>query len=161
MSETNKASLCETLLGVLVAERDAVVEAQQATAAGATHEQTKADSDKDTRAIEASYLARGQAERARSLREDVERVRSMTLRDFGPADPIALSALVTLVLNDETTKNVFLAPAGGGVTLGASQVQVVTPASPLGRALLGATEGDAVEFRRGSRVEIIDIEGVR
>jgi transcription elongation GreA/GreB family factor len=53
---------------------------------------------------------------------------------------------------------VFLAPAGGGVRLGPDgAIQVVTHASPLGKALLGAHAGDTVEVARAGVLEELDI----
>jgi transcription elongation GreA/GreB family factor len=39
----------------------------------------------------------------------------------------------------------FLAPHGGGTRLAEGHVQVVTPKSPLGRAILGKRAGDGCE----------------
>ena len=55
-----------------------------------------------------------------------------------------MSALVE-VDEDGETKQFFIAPAGGGTML--AGVQVVTPNSPLGRALLGKRVDDEVELQ--------------
>jgi len=43
----------------------------------------------------------------------------------------------------------FIAPAGGGVrvTVAGTEVRVVTPQSPIARALLGKLTGDDLELR--------------
>ena len=41
-----------------------------------------------------------------------------------------------------------------------TSVLVVTPAAPLGRALLGAREGDSVEVQKAGAVEVLEILAV-
>lgn len=121
------------------------------------HEDARAESDKDMRSTEASYLARGQALRVEALETDLQRVGAMKVRSFGEGDAIAMSALVTLE-SPSGKLLVLLAPAGGGERLGeGGAVQVVTHASPLGKALLGARAGDTVEVRRGGGMEEVDV----
>ena len=111
----------------------------------ATHEESKPENDKDTRGLEQSYLARGQAQRVAENEAAIGDVNALALREFGPKASIAMSALVT-VDEDGTELVVFLSPAGGGNVL-AGGVQVVTPSSPLGRALLGKKVDDDVELQ--------------
>lgn len=120
---------------------------QRAAQAGATHEETRAEDPKDMRSTEASYLARGLAQRVEELRAEARRLAVLALRRFGPDDPIALSALVGLEDEDGTASVVFVVAGGGGEVLDVDGVSIrpVTPASPLGRALVGAVAGDAAE----------------
>ena len=46
---------------------------------------------------------------------------------------------------DGEESTLLLAPGGGGARLAGGAVQVVTPASPLGRAVLGKQAGDEAE----------------
>ncbi|NUQ76555.1 MAG: GreA/GreB family elongation factor [Polyangiaceae bacterium] len=153
----NKDALHRELVVAITAERDRLIAAQKASSEGVVSEESRSESDKDMRSTEASYLARGQAIRVEALEADRQRIASMKLRSFTSDDAIAMSALVTL----ETSHGeviVFLAPAGGGVRLGpGGVVQVVTHASPLGRALLGAHEGDTVEVPKAGALEEIEI----
>ena len=144
-----------------VAQRHVVLAAQRRSQEGATHAENKAEGDKDMRATEASYVARGQAQRVMALEADLGKVAGMTVRAFPEGAPIALSALVELE-GDAGRSVVFLAPAGGGTRLAAGEasVLVVTPAAPLGRALLGAREGDSVEVQKAGAVEVLEILGV-
>ncbi len=107
----------------------------------ATHEEARPENDKDPRPLEASDVARGQAPRIEELRAGVAEVVAPCLRDFDDESPIALGALVTA---EEAGAEVsfFLLPRGGGATLAAGRVPVVTPKSPLGRPLLGKCDGD-------------------
>ncbi|HEY2365683.1 MAG TPA: GreA/GreB family elongation factor [Polyangiaceae bacterium] len=126
----------------LRAECDAAVRAHKATRAGATHEEAKPENDKDTRALEQSYVERGQAKRVLDLEIALADTEKMPLRAFGEEDPIALGALV-FVMEGDAVRAFFIAPAGGGHRVG--DVQIVTPPSPIGRALLGKKTGDEPE----------------
>lgn len=161
VDSVDKAALKAELIERLEAERDTLAAAQKATSEGVTHEDAKAESDKDTRATEASYLARGQAKRVEALTADADRVRAMKLRTFGEDTAITLSALIRIADDDGNDKGtLFVAPAGGGTSL-VHAVRVITPQSPLGRALIGARAGDFVTVDRAGRSEEIEVLEVR
>lgn len=143
-----KAALWQELVTRLSADLDALRRAQQETQKAATHEEAKPENDKDTRALEQSYLARGQAVRVEELAHGVASVVALPLRDFADESPVALGALITLENEDGTPLRVLMAPAGAGLRLRdeTGEVRVITAASPLGRALLGARVGDAPEY---------------
>ncbi|MBI4951159.1 MAG: transcription elongation factor GreAB [Myxococcales bacterium] len=137
----------DELVRQLEAEVAALAEALAAAREGATHEEARPENDKDTRALEQSYLARGQARRLEELRTGLAEVLRMTARPFSDG-PIALGALV--VCDEEgAERHVLLAPHGGGAALAGGAVRVVTPGSPLGRALLGKRAGDEGELVLG------------
>jgi transcription elongation GreA/GreB family factor len=138
-----KVALRTELLEAIQADLDTMERAHRAAREGATHEEAKPENDKDTRALEQSYLARGQAKRLEELRACAVEVSAMTLRDFA-GEGAALGALVTVDDGAQET-TLFLAPAGGGARLADGAVQVVTPQSPLGRALFGKRAGDEVD----------------
>jgi transcription elongation GreA/GreB family factor len=136
-------------LGELL-ERDLarLEQSQKNTQSGATHEEAKPENDKDTRALESSYLARGQAKRVLELREELAQLRAMECLAFDSTSPIALSAAVELH-SDEGAVLYWLVAAGAGarVELDGRVVRVVTPQSPLGRGLLRKLSGDTFEVR--------------
>jgi transcription elongation GreA/GreB family factor len=153
----DKASLKEQLLAALRADLAVLEKAQAAAREGATHEEAKPENDKDTRALEASYLARGQALRVRELQDGIRDVEATATRDFADA-PAALGALVE-VEQDGEARAFLLAACGGGLVLGG--VNVVTPKSPLGRALLGARDGDEREVTLAGKARSISILAVK
>jgi hypothetical protein len=143
-----------TRMGELAEHKTAIA---QATRQGATHAEAKPENDKDTRALEQSYLARGQAMRVEELIEQREQLRFMPLPTYGEDDPIGAGALVALE-SDQGTRVLFLAPHGGGIelTVAGSAVQVLTPQSALGALVLGRTLGDDVQLRvRGETREYV------
>jgi transcription elongation GreA/GreB family factor len=139
----SRAALKAELLALLGSQLETLERAHRAVCEGATHEEAKPENDKDTRALEQSYLARGQAARIDEVRASIAGVTALALRDFVDR-PAALGALVVLEEDGEESM-LLLAPGGGGARLADGTVQVVTPPSPLGRALLGKRAGDPVE----------------
>jgi len=152
----SKSALKQELVQILEADLETLERAQQAALEGATHEEAKPENDKDTRALEQSYLARGQAMRIEELRTGLAQVRAMPVRDFESGDPAALGAVVTLE-DDEGERTLIIAPAGGGSRLADGTIQVTTPRAPLGRALLGKTEGDDFELRIDGKARVFSV----
>lgn len=144
----DKARVLDALRRHIEQDLAVATEAQRRTQSGATHEESKPENDKDTRAIESSYLARGQAQRVVELTNELNVAIALELRIFGEESPIAVSALVGLD-DGERTSFYFLSPAGGGLTLEVAgvAVRVLTPQAPLGRALVGQTLGSDVEVK--------------
>jgi len=137
-------------------------DAQRETQRGATHEEAKPENDKDTRALEATYLARGLAERVAALENAVAALAGLKLRAFGADTPLALGAIATLAGEHGPAAHYFLVPAAGGLklTVGATLITTVTTEAPLGRALLGAYEGDEVSVQTPQGARSLEIERV-
>jgi transcription elongation GreA/GreB family factor len=151
----NKAALKEELIRVLAADLDARERAHRAALEGATHEEAKPENDKDTRALEQSYLARGEALRVEELRQGLVAVQAMPTRRFDDGERVSVGALV--MTEQPASPLVLLAPFGGGTRLAEGTVQVVTPQSPLGRVLLGKQAGDECEIVVAGRTREISI----
>lgn len=165
MPDLDKKALWESLKSRLEAELAKAQKRARDAAEGATHEENRAEGDKDMRATEASYVARGQAGRANEMEEALLRVAALELLSFEPGARIAISALVELEL-DGKRLHYFLVPAAGGERLqhAGVEVQTLTTHSPLGRALLGLTEGDDCELparQAGERPRIYEVVRVR
>ena len=79
-----------------------------------------------------------------------------------PENALAALGAVVRVEEDGTREAVlFLAPQGGGHRLADGAVQVVTPKSPLGRAILGKRAGDDCEVVVGGQRRELSILEVR
>jgi transcription elongation GreA/GreB family factor len=149
--EALHAALCVLLRG----ELDAAIRVHKTAKEGATHSEARPENDKDTRALEQSYVARGQAMRVRDLELALTTTEKMLLRAFADGDPVALGAVV--VTSEEDVETIFmLAPHGGGHTIG--RIKIVTPEAPLGRALLGKHVGDTCEVMLAGKRRTLTIE---
>jgi transcription elongation GreA/GreB family factor len=157
----DKRALVAAIRAELLAEIEAMSKLARDAAEAATHEENKPENDKDMRSTEASYLARGQAERVRELEAAHARLGAMELRAFAEDDAIGAGALVTLRARGAVT-TCFVVPAGGGrkVTLDGRVVQTVTPSSPLGEAIVGLAVGEEAEAPTPQGARTYEILGV-
>jgi transcription elongation GreA/GreB family factor len=157
----NKRTLIDRAHELLRAEHAAAERVARETAAAANHPEAKPENDKDTRKIELSYLAAGQAARAEELAAAVAAVGSMDARPLGARDPVRVGALVSLDV-DGKAQRVLVLPAGGGLKLASpeGEVSVVTPEAPLGRGLLGQSVGDGFELTVAGKKKDVEILGV-
>jgi transcription elongation GreA/GreB family factor len=139
----------QALVAAVVTQLELELARQVAAANGAREEATDQDSRAegkfDMRGQSAAYLAEGQARLAGEIAAAIAAWRALALRTFGPGDRVALGAHVTLESSGRRT-SYFIGPASGGmeVTVGSDPVVVLTPASPLGRQLMGRIVGDRI-----------------
>lgn len=117
--------------------------------AAATHTESKAEDQYDTRGLEASYLAGAQSRRAMELTQAIDVYRFVDVKKFGASDPIAATAVIELRSEDGRSAHYLLMPKGGGMnaTWNGKKVLTITPQSPLGEGLLGRRVGDEVTIR--------------
>lgn len=135
-----KRELCAQLEAQLVAARASHAAATE----GATSDEARPENDKDTRGLEQSYLARGYAQRVAELEAALAAVGAMTV---AKSPRVAIGALVKVEEKD-VERALYIAAHGGGLVLGGS-ITVVTPTSPMGRALLGKVVDDECELVAG------------
>lgn len=131
--------------------------------AAATHTESKAEDQYDTRGLEASYLAGAQSRRALELNQTLAMFRTLQIKDFAKGDPILATALITLQDEDGRKNYYLLMPAGGGMTAACEgkKVQCITPQSPLGELLLGRRQGEEISLRTEGKerdFEIVSVE---
>jgi transcription elongation GreA/GreB family factor len=161
MGSIDKAGLLATLIAQLNDELARAKAHALDAAEGATHEENRAEGDKDMRSTEASYVARGHAERTAKLEQAVALLTHLELKTFASGAAIEISALVELQHAKKKT-TYFLVPAAGGerVAYGGKEILALSPTSPLGAALIGLSAGDEaeVESPQGMRAyEIVDV----
>jgi transcription elongation GreA/GreB family factor len=149
--------IIEQLTHDLAVQFNAAVAAHEAS----THEENIPDNKYETLALEASYVAQGQANRAQEIRRALEYYKQLTLQDFDETSAIGLSALVTLTSDDDVTRTVFIGPLEGGMKVvdhqSKAEIVVITPASPLGRDLIGKTVGEQVKTGVGRSINLFEI----
>lgn len=142
-----KAAIVADLKIQLQAQYDRASQALAGAREAATGEDSKAEGKYDTRGLEASYLAAGQAEQTEHLADSIAKLDRFTFKDFEIDDPIATGALVEADAGGEV-HFYLLSPVGGGMTCDTEDGETVTilgPASPLGEKLLGHTTGSSIE----------------
>jgi transcription elongation GreA/GreB family factor len=158
----NKAKLIEVIIKQLEQDLIRLKEAARATYEAATHEESKPENEYDTRGLEASYLAGAQAQRVAETEELIFIFKQLKVQDFKPDHAIASTSLVEVEYNDKRSF-VLIMSKGGGLALSfeGKPVQVVTPVSPLGEALMGLTAGDFAAVEVGNKTREYEIISVK
>jgi hypothetical protein len=141
-----KSALLERIRLELKASLERLARAAMDAHAAATDPDSKAEGKYDTRSLEASYLAAGQARQVDELAEAVRVFETVTLPDFAIDDPIGMGALVEVDLRGETSL-LLLVPAAGGmvINMDGQEITLLTPASRLYQCLLGKRAGDFID----------------
>ena len=157
----DKKALIEKIVAKLELERTAIASAARSTYEAATHEESQAEDQYDTRGLEASYLAGAQAKRVADLEQFILMLRFLDLTTFGETTPISSTALVELD-HDGKISWCFLLPSGGGMTVDFDgiPIQIVTPKSPLGEALITRKAGDIALVDTGKETREYEIVSV-
>lgn len=157
-----KEEVLEKIIATLTADLALFTRAARTAHAAATHAECLPDNKYDTTALEASYVAQGQANRAQDIRRALESYRNLELRPFSDKDPLRLTALITVAAEDSSSRHFFLGPAAGGLKLmvEAEECIVITPESTLGRALLGKYCGDELQIGSGAARKTLSIIAV-
>ncbi len=157
----NKEELRARIIAQLQADYELQLQGAKTAHAAATHGENIPDNKYATLGLEASYLAQGQANRAQEILQAQQQFRQLRLAEFSAESVIRLTAVVKLIDGEGDSRRVFLAPAAGGLLLDLDGVEImlITPASPLGRELLGRENGDVITLDSGAgcEYEIISI----
>ena len=150
-----KAALIERIREDLRARLDRLSKAAMEAHAAATDPGSKAESKYDTRSLEASYLATGQARQVEETAGALRVFEAWMPPDFDVMDPIGAGALVEADLAGETAW-FLLAPVSGGLSVAHDglEVTLLAPESPLYQKLLGLTTGDALD---GPRLVVTEV----
>lgn len=148
----SKKDLVRQIIDQLEVDLKALKAAALETYSAATGDESKPENKYDTRALEASYLAGAQAKRAADLEASLGVFKTMVVKEFDSKSRIESTALVDVDLDGKETR-VFIAPArvSLNLTFQNTVIQVITPQSPLGEALLGLKVGDVAKVDRGVR----------
>lgn len=123
------------------AEQDAASEAREGA--------TPAEKREDARvALEQGGLARGHSTRAAQAEAQLSLLEAFRQSSLKPMRRVGLGAIVE-VEDEARGRTFFLAPVGAGIELtgpdGDGFLSVVTPQSPIGRAVSGRSVGETVE----------------
>jgi transcription elongation GreA/GreB family factor len=143
-----KSELVELICSELRARLERLAKAALAAHEAATDPGSKAESKYDTRSLEESYLATGQARQVKELGETLRTFENLKLRDYSKTEPIDAGAFVTLRKPGKSQNIHFLlAPAAGGleIVFQKKEITLLSPESPLYEKLLGNTVGAEIE----------------
>lgn len=146
----NKQIVVQKVIDHLIHELELYHRAARAAFEEATDEHNKSESKYDTRGLEASYLARGQARQVAETEQAIAQFKSMTVAEWKPGGPIALGAYVELERGKDRLCY-LIGPCAGGTEVkhAGREILVITPQSPLGRQLLGRKEGERIPLELG------------
>lgn len=147
----DKHELVAQLARQLAASARAALAARDATVAEAKDGATPDEKREDARAAhQLGTLGRAQQRRAQQALAEADALARFKPAPLPARAAIALGAIVEI--EDEDTgegRTFFLAPVGAGITLtgpgGDGVLSVVTPVSPIGRAVLGRKAGEVVD----------------
>ena len=156
----NKLELRQVILAQLQNKLSVAISSAQRAMESATDEETVPEHKYDTLALEASYLAHGQAVRVQECEEEIRQVTEL----YMPNQPesVVLGSLVSLLGLDDRRKLFFVSPCAGGlkVEYNEQSIMLVTFDSPLGRALKAKQIGDEVIYHVGDTEHSYEIENI-
>ena len=157
----NKPELLQRIIAQLTHDLELFFSAAKTAHEASIHEENAPDNKYDTLALEASYVAQGQANRAQEIRRSLECYKQLSLAP--ESEVIGLTSLVTIEGENGNGRRLFIGPGEGGLKIADDQgeIMVITPASPLGRELLGKCQGETVEIVTGSSRMEYEIVAVR
>jgi transcription elongation GreA/GreB family factor len=118
----------------------------------ATDEDAYSDGKYDTRSLEASYLAGGQAQIVKELGDALQGFSLLRAEHFiqPPSKQVGLGSLIEISQKESSTWYI-LGPGSGGidVDVDGDSVTVLTVHSPFGQSVASKMEGDVVELPDG------------
>ncbi len=154
--------LISAIIAQLEDELATAISASGDAHASATHSENIASNKYDTLAVEAAYLAHGQSIRIAELQESIALYRRFHRPHFNQQSTIQLGARVEIENDSGGIQRLFIGPAAGGLSIGEKPdtVQLITPSTPLGQALLNKTVGDEFELHIRSVSQSFAIIGI-
>ena len=152
----NKNALIDIILANLNDELAQTINAANDAHAAAVDDESVAETQYDTLAIEAGYLAEGQSKRVIAFQQAIASFTAIKPITFNENCKIALTALVQLSADIDAEHWFFIAPAAGGFRCQFKQqdklinITVITPSSPMALALLDKQQDDDIEIMQGN-----------
>ena len=155
----DKTSFFNALIDKLREELIHAVNASKDAAEYATNEESRAESQWDTQGLEASYLAAGQAGKARQWAAAIEELQSERDDLLKPNQQVSLGALFSCDFGEVAEWFFFAGTAGGqSISIDNYEVTVITAQSPLAGRLLGRKAGETFRLPNGSVGQVLTVE---
>lgn len=154
MASLSKSAVLTAIQRTLDDELAALTRGARASFAAATDPDSRAENKYDTRTLEASYVARGQAQRVQELQAAVHLFQALA-QDLTSSPTVRLGSFILL----DEDQYYFMGPGAGGteVILEGKEILVITPASPLGQRLMGKRAGESVQLPAGPTFRITSV----
>ena len=153
----NKRALIDKITVSLQSELKTYMRAAKSSHEEATAEENRSENKYDTRGLEASYLAAGQANKVSELEAAIGAYKNLIIEAHDNAS-IEVGALVEL---DHAGEKMFcfIGPSAGGreVIEDGHEVLVITPQSPLGSQLQGRRPGEHLNLALNGESQEIKI----
>lgn len=149
----NKTHIIQQVLKHLFKELKATQLAANNAHLAAIDDQSIAETQYDTVAIEAGYLAEGQSKRVAEIKESISLFEQFGAKELESSPIIRMGSLVQLEKGVENNEWLFIAPSAGGFRCDSIEhrngiknqiVTVITPHSPMGQALIHKEVDDEV-----------------
>ncbi|WP_426369592.1 hypothetical protein [Pseudocolwellia sp. HL-MZ7] len=149
----NKKDIIQKVLQHLSNELEATKLAAHNAHLAATDDQSIAETQYDTVAIEAGYLAEGQSKRVEEIKHSIKLFEQFNTQELEASSTVALGSLVQLEKGIENNEWLFIAPSSGGFKCDitsekdnnlTNKITVITPHSPMGQALINREVDDEV-----------------
>ena len=147
----DKTELVDQLVRQLSSSARAALSSRDAVAAEARDGATPDEKREDARAAhQLQSMGRAQQKRAQQALAEADALVAFKPGALPPASKIQVGAIVEIEdAESGEGRTFFLAPVGAGITLtgpgGDGHLSVVTPMSPIGKAVLGKKTGEIVD----------------
>ena len=155
----DKTTVLKKITESLQFELETYIRAAKFSHDEATAEENRAENKYDTRGLEASYLAAGQANKVMELEASINAFEE--LKNKPQNDSVEIGALVELD-QEGSTEFYFIGPTAGGteVELDGTEILVITPESPLGNQLTSLKAGQKNILDLAGRKQKIMVKSV-
>lgn len=157
----NKDKLITAIIDRLQHDLNNAITAAEQAHLASTDEQSIAETQYDTLAIESAYLAEGQSRRIGEIQQAISQLQQFIIKPFTENCAIDVGACVQLAEQTDTAlaknnqvKNnqwYFICPVAGGmsISLEGNSYTIITPQSPVGQNLIGKCLDDDFELNLG------------
>lgn len=154
----NKNKISDEILKKLQQELTLALIAADNAHKAATDDQSVAETQYDTLAIEAGYLAQGQAQRVEDIRAAIATFETLS-EVFSKTFTVATTGALVQLEQDIKKNHYFLiAPSAGGYRCEICEdnqiyaITIVTPQAPMGAALMGKELDDEITVAVGRNI---------
>jgi len=144
-----KAEVISKILTYLQNELASLSTAAKNAHLAAIDDQSVAETQYDTLAIEASYLAEGQSRRVEALKKSIIELKALPLEQ---SLQVSLGSLVQLSQDTRAKHWFFIAAAAAGFRckINDQQITVITPQSPMGQVMMEKYVDDEIQLLIGN-----------